>query len=898
MALDDKSILNNKLSPLIEGQVPDFVQSDHPIFVDFLKDYYKFLEAGELTISTTVAYVALETNSSSYVLDEDTGDRIVTEIGAGTSGYFIENETITGSDSNATAQVLVDNSRNSKLFVTSQQKFITGEIITGGTSGSTGTVVEYRGNPVQNIQQMLDYADVDNTIYDFLDKMKDSFMVNIPSDLASGVSQRDLLKNIKDLYAAKGTSEGHKLFMRMLLGETADIFYPNQYMMKASNGRWEGETVLRVLAFSNVTGEEVVNQIITGETSGATATVVSSLVSQQTKNNFNDSVTEFEIANITGTFDDSEIISAISTTSNRLVKFTIFGIVSEVEIQNKKGGTLYSKDEVVDLEILGNDFAEVVVDEVLLGRVSSVVIDDAGTDYAVGDVVTFTSNAADSKAVPATGAVAMVGGGIEQETATIAFYKSTTDNNSIVMEDTTKSTEIPFNIILEEAKEDRIISNGTSTTYAIGSNINTDTDEILVFLNDTNIPATSFKTSRDIAFTNWTTSGTNITFNVVLRAGIKITIRESQVNHILLDRTDIVGGVTGTGTTAVGGSDSGYKIETNDTIGIPDLLDEFTRNKMVLEYDTFENLGVTSERGSIQDIRVDVKEKTNAGYSKLPTLSITSVGGSGAAIFATPYDIGKIQSLKINNNGFRYSNTNPPDVNFRAHFLLKDVTGTFGANNSLTSHVGTVIAWDTTTNELILKDFDNTQKIVQEQTGTFNEGIQLEQGTELLTPVGFLLEDEQAIIPTGFTKKSPTGQRHSVVETVSEDRIVMDGTDSIDPYEVQSNPFNFGFRGFTLPTDRVTIKVTAEWNEASSAWAFYLDGKSQKNFVMYEGTEYYFDLSHPSLYGLQKGQPERFLQKSFALSLTQDGRNADGTAAAKLTEYLTQKLLLLPKIIM
>ena len=206
MALDDKSILNNKLSPLIEGQVPDFVQSDHPIFVEFLKDYYKFLEAGELTISTTTDYVVLETNSSSYILNEEEGDRIVTEIGAGTTGYFIENETITGSTSNATAEVLVDNSRNSKLYITSQQKFITGEIITGGTSGSTGTVVEYRGNPVQNIQQMLDYADVDNTIYDFLDKMRDSFMVDIPSDLASGISKRDLLKNIKDLYAAKGTS--------------------------------------------------------------------------------------------------------------------------------------------------------------------------------------------------------------------------------------------------------------------------------------------------------------------------------------------------------------------------------------------------------------------------------------------------------------------------------------------------------------------------------------------------------------------------------------------------------------------------------------------------------------------------------------------------------------------
>ena len=62
---------------------------------------------------------------------------------------------------------------------------------------------------------------------------------DIPENLASGVSKRNLLKNIKDLYTAKGTSEGHKLFMRMLLGENADIFYPNQYMVGSSKGDWQ-----------------------------------------------------------------------------------------------------------------------------------------------------------------------------------------------------------------------------------------------------------------------------------------------------------------------------------------------------------------------------------------------------------------------------------------------------------------------------------------------------------------------------------------------------------------------------------------------------------------------------------------------------------------------------------
>ena len=393
MALDDKSLLNNKLSPLIEGQVPDFVQSDHPVFVEFLKDYYKFLEAGELSISTTTDYIALETSDSSYVIDEVESDRIVTEIGAGTKGFFIQNEIITGSTSGATATVLVDDSRNARLFVSSQQKFITGETITGASSGSEGVVVKYRANPVQNIQQMLEYADVDNTIFDFLDKMKESFMVDIPDDLASGLSKRNLIKNIKDLYAAKGTSEGHKLFMRMLLGENADIIYPNQYMMKASTGDWNKKSVLRVLAFSNVNGEEVVSQQITGITSGAKATVVSALISQQTKENFNDSVTEFEIANISGTFQDGEVVSGISTVNDREVKFTVFGIVSDINMI--RGGSFYSKNEIVSLENVGNDLAEIVVDEVTSGSVSGVHIDDAGTNYQVGDVVSFTSNAAD-----------------------------------------------------------------------------------------------------------------------------------------------------------------------------------------------------------------------------------------------------------------------------------------------------------------------------------------------------------------------------------------------------------------------------------------------------------------------------------------------------------------------
>ena len=264
--------LTTKISTQVDGQLPDFIQSDHPIFSKFLKSYYEYLESGELRVKVTIDNLILELETESHVLAPD-GSKVVLESGAGTDGKFVVGETITGATSKSTAKILVDDLGNTtpRLFITSQQKFITGETVTGGTSNASAVITRYRGNPVQNIQQLLDYADTDNTIYDFLDNFRDEFMNAIPKTLAAGVDQRNLIKNIRELYRAKGTSEGHKIFMRMLLGEDPELLYPNQYMMRASAGNWNNRTIMRVAPGVNVIADEVVGQKITGQTSQATA---------------------------------------------------------------------------------------------------------------------------------------------------------------------------------------------------------------------------------------------------------------------------------------------------------------------------------------------------------------------------------------------------------------------------------------------------------------------------------------------------------------------------------------------------------------------------------------------------------------------------------------------------
>ena len=106
-----------------------------------------------------------------------------------------------------------------------------------------------------------------------------------------------------------------------------------------------------------------------------------------------------------------------------------------------------------------------------------------------------------------------------------------------------------------------------------------------------------------------------------------------------------------------------------------------------------------------------------SGYTDLPTITVTSTTGTGTKLLAITKDIGATKSIKIKNTGFDYSAGNPPDVTLQGHFVIKDVTGTFAENNTLTTHVGTVKAWDSDT-QVLDTTFENVIRVEQEQLFT------------------------------------------------------------------------------------------------------------------------------------------------------------------------------------
>tara|TARA_Y200000002_G_scaffold109070_1_gene89343 strand:- start:73 stop:2964 length:2892 start_codon:yes stop_codon:yes gene_type:complete len=427
MANNDNS-LKNKVSTHIQNQLPEFIQSDHPVFNQFIKLYYQFLESSEITFSEVNNYLVQETTSVNFVLDESS-DNIVLE---DSEAKFSIGETITGLTSGATAKVLVDDVDNNKrLFVTSQTRFIIGETVNGSSSNSSGTIESYRPNPVSSIQQLLNYTNVDATLYTFLDRFRDSFLEGITDNIDAGVDKRKLTKNIRDLYIAKGTKKGHELFFRLLLNEDPRISFPTDNMLRVSDGRWTTRNIMRVNLVTGVPSE-LIGVTVTGQTSAATAIVVSSITFREAETDIIE--LELDAETINGTFVQGETISGISTVTDQDVTFTPYSINIDTSIINE--GAYYTAGQTVNISSGGSNSAIAKVQTVKVGQVDEIIIDDAGTGYAVGDNLVLDNSGTDGSGAQAQ--VSVVGGGIAPESGSLTAYEmSATDH--ITLEETSQS---------------------------------------------------------------------------------------------------------------------------------------------------------------------------------------------------------------------------------------------------------------------------------------------------------------------------------------------------------------------------------------------------------------------------------------------------------------------------
>ena len=701
-----------KLSSLVKQQVPQFVLEDHPKFTEFLSSYFLFMESAELNLEdiTDTDNILLETEGTvnSYVLLNqtnknglDAGNQIVNE-STEFSGSFLKNEVITGSTSGATSTVLAEDlTSNSRLFVSANNAWITGETVTGSTSGATAKVQKYRANPVENLQQLLNYSDPDHTISDFLTQMKEEFLNSIPRNTHADVDTRKLVKNIKSLYRTKGTANAHKAFFRLLFNETSEVYLPTGDMLRVSDGKWSVQNFIRctqTTAQALNDSIELVGQKITQSNNPSDDNINEATAIVENITKFQQGAVEIIEVEInsdttTGTFINGETVTGVSNLdSDVIVKLTVSQGISDTVITND-GSTLSVGDEAT-LSGGAGAGARIQVQDISGAGIDEVIINAGGTDYEIGDTISFSSGTAQAK-------IAVVNGGFAPETGSVDIH-----------------VELESGTITGGGSGDLLLE-----TYADGTEGK--------FLD-----SASTMIDREVKIELENEVGHILTEDSASGEGSQISDKFYIVNQE--HELDIPYNM----------SDTDHIVQEDDTQDDT----QYPGNKLVQETSTGD--------GDITDIRMI---ESGSGYTSLPTATITvgdrflslenqtnrrdadgntiegdgkgagriefedggrmlseTFDGDSATIIPFGNEIGRATSLNIIEHGINY--TSAPTFLFPHYAILKTVSGTITENETFTSNVsgatGTVIGYTYP----LLKYTATTSALEATDTITFSGG--------------------------------------------------------------------------------------------------------------------------------------------------------------------------------
>jgi len=691
--------ITSKVSIQVPGQQPEFIQADHPDFLSFLKGYYEFMESAELKLKTLgsvdsilyeegdTTYITLENEnryreSNNTILIEDTSN-----------GAFVNGETITGQTSKATAVVRTEDiNAGSRLFISSQNKFIMGEQIIGTTSNASAYIDGYAANPVENIMQLLDYADVDNTIDSFFTEFKEAFMRTIPDNLTAGVDKRNLLKNIKDLYRAKGTRKGHQLFFRILLGEEVEITYPTKDMLRVSDGKWSDDQIIRLTATNstilmedasdsngdifilledggqvitedsiagadnlrNIVGQEITQRAITDLSilaGGAYYTDGYSIIGKATA--IVDGIFQYQIAgetiteviinpgSISGTFATGHDITATDNTDDNIIlEGKIDSIVSKADLKAAtfQSSQYFTTTDAVTISADTGVGASASIETVTSGTIDNIIVDTVGSGYLAGEKLVV--NNANTNGTNLAGEISVVNGGFIPEAGTL------TDNFRITLESGTPGQ--PGELLLEESYFDYETATGVFDINEVITGQSSNAIGKVIAIDLVTETITYMAVSGSFTLGETIVGSTN---------SYKVTIITNTVNNFEALEDDI--GMVAT---------DRIGLENQTTIG-----DTYTGSAVVQESGT----GV----GDITDVRVTA---TGYGYTSLPTLTITTASGVDGTIKAKGTSVGEISGVNILNQGAHYTDSPSLKFNTNSQFLCIEIGGTFTLNETIT----------------------------------------------------------------------------------------------------------------------------------------------------------------------------------------------------------------------
>ena len=96
----------------------------------------------------------------------------------------------------------------------------------------------------QRAKDLRNLSDVDDSIDDFEEQFFATYASLVSKDVE--VDKSFLIKNVLPLYLAKGSENSFKLLFRMLFGQELEVKYPKNDVLRASDGKWKRDEVIKV----------------------------------------------------------------------------------------------------------------------------------------------------------------------------------------------------------------------------------------------------------------------------------------------------------------------------------------------------------------------------------------------------------------------------------------------------------------------------------------------------------------------------------------------------------------------------------------------------------------------------------------------------------------------------
>lgn len=321
-------------------------------------------------------------------------------------------------------------------FLEAYYEFLENEQFTSGTS--------QKNDVINKAKQLKDIADVDQSLELFEDEFFNTFLPYLPKNTEA--SKDIIIKNIMPLYLSKGSEKSFKLLFRMLFDVDVKINYPRDNILRASDGRWNKENVLKVS--SQVYSEYVsdglrdtyylpeiydstdfsvyVDDVLTedysffreykrivfntiptqnqkikikyfnfeesllngrklvGRKSGATSIV------ETVGRNSSTTTLSFDIflnvKNTLGTFLIGEVVDC-TTFGEHLIPISLVPYSDVIQINIINGGSSYNVGDPVIINGTAERDAKAIVDSVASGLIDNVIIVDGGAGFKINSIV-------------------------------------------------------------------------------------------------------------------------------------------------------------------------------------------------------------------------------------------------------------------------------------------------------------------------------------------------------------------------------------------------------------------------------------------------------------------------------------------------------------------------------